>query len=126
MDASERKQRLEQPAVRDEELIGAGAKTHEELYDASVATLGRMNPTEACIVANAALFVLAREADEDMLPATKQWKELMVSIAWAISTIDPLVNGDIAEAVPSQARLRLCEPGETLSAASGGSPRAGS
>ncbi len=122
MDASERKQRLKQPAARDEKLIGAEAKAHEGLYDASVATLGRMNPTEACIVANAALFVLAREADEDVIPATKQWKELMVSIAWAISTIDPLVNGDIAEAVSTPARLRLIKPEETLSTASNGNP----
>jgi len=122
MDASEREERLKRPAVRDEKLIGVEAKAHEGLHDASVANLGRMNPTEICIVANAALFVLAREADEDLIPATKQWKELMVSIAWAISTIDPLVNGDIAEAVPTPARLRLCKPEETLRTAASGSP----
>jgi len=118
MDASERKEPLEQPTVGAERLIGAGAKTHEGLHDASVATLGEMNPTEICIVANAALFVLAREADEQVLPAAKQWKELMLSIAWAVSTIDPLVNGDIGQASPAPARLRLCTPEETLGAAS--------
>lgn len=103
-----------------EGLGGGGQKPVETetgrqdgLYDASIAALSGMNATEICIVANAALFSLARDSEEGMLPSVDQWKELMLASAWAISTIDPLVNGEIQESPD----LRLCEPdGETLRA----------
>jgi hypothetical protein len=121
MDASEHRQQLDELAARVDELSTEGAKRHGGLYDTSVAALDGMSATQIAIIANAALFILARDADEGMLPTREPWKELMVSIAWAISTIDPLVNGEIAEAIPAPVRLRLLKPdadAETLRAGS--------
>jgi len=121
MDASEHRQQLDQLAAKVEELSAEGAKRHGGLYDTSVEALDGMSATQIAIVANAALFLLARDADNGMLPTKEPWKELMVSIAWAISTVDPLVNGEIAEAIPNPVRLRLLKPdvdAETLRAGS--------